>query len=237
MLPLRSSVSVEKMILSLNRSSCPSTITQSLLFPSHGRLVQQRATVSATGVAPREDHKEVSSGMTLTAEFSELEPLPPGLQRELMPRHVAVIMDGNVRWARRRGLPATSGHEAGVQSLRELIELCVKWGIRVLTVFAFSSENWFRPKVWAACSRFFKVLELENELLMLCGAYLSGSPFSVWALTLRWKRLRCLLLVAGRGWFPDGFVRKSGRIRVTEYFQVMFRLLTLFGYSCIVIYT
>lgn len=147
MLPLRPSASVEKMLLSLNRSSCTSTITQSLLFPSHGRLVQQRATVSATGVAPREDHKELSSGMTLTAEFSELEPLPPGLQRELMPRHVAVIMDGNVRWARRRGLPATSGHEAGVQSLRELIELCVKWGIRVLTVFAFSSENWFRPKV------------------------------------------------------------------------------------------
>uniref|UniRef100_A0A5B7C083 Alkyl transferase n=1 Tax=Davidia involucrata TaxID=16924 RepID=A0A5B7C083_DAVIN len=73
--------------------------------------------------------------------------LPAGLQQELMPRHVAVIMDGNVRWARLRGFPAASGHEAGVRSLRKLIELCCKWGIRVLTVFAFSSDNWIRPKV------------------------------------------------------------------------------------------
>ncbi|KAM1167276.1 hypothetical protein ACFX19_029852 [Malus domestica] len=75
------------------------------------------------------------------------EPLPVGLRRELMPRHVAVIMDGNVRWERRRGLPAGSGHEAGAQSLRGLVELCCKWGIRVLTVFAFSFDNWTRPKV------------------------------------------------------------------------------------------
>lgn len=75
------------------------------------------------------------------------EPLPAGLQRELMPRHVAVIMDGNVRWERRRGLPAGSGHEAGARSLRELVELCWKWGIRVLTVFAFSYDNWVRPQV------------------------------------------------------------------------------------------
>ncbi|KAF8397299.1 hypothetical protein HHK36_016212 [Tetracentron sinense] len=72
---------------------------------------------------------------------------PAGLRRESMPKHVAVVMDGNVRWARKRGLPPGSGHEAGVRSLRELIELCCKWEIRVLTVFAFSSDNWFRPKV------------------------------------------------------------------------------------------
>ncbi|KAL6195452.1 hypothetical protein ACLB2K_031071 [Fragaria x ananassa] len=62
--------------------------------------------------------------------------------REAMPRHVAVIMDGNVRWARRRGLP--SG--AGARALRELVDLSRKWGIRVLTVFAFSYDNWVRPK-------------------------------------------------------------------------------------------
>ncbi|TXG58795.1 hypothetical protein EZV62_016624 [Acer yangbiense] len=74
-------------------------------------------------------------------------PLPLGLRRESIPRHVAVIMDGNRRWARLRGLPVDSGYEAGVKSLRTIVELCCKWGIPVLTVFAFSSDNWFRPKV------------------------------------------------------------------------------------------
>ncbi|KAL5742561.1 hypothetical protein ACOSP7_029293 [Xanthoceras sorbifolium] len=74
-------------------------------------------------------------------------PLPVGLWRESMPKHVAVIMDGNRRWARLRGLPVDSGYEAGVKSLRAMVELCCKWGIRVLTVFAFSSDNWFRPKM------------------------------------------------------------------------------------------
>ncbi|KAI3474202.1 hypothetical protein Pfo_028990 [Paulownia fortunei] len=56
-------------------------------------------------------------------------------------------MDGNRRWARMRGLPVGSGYEAGVRALRSVVELCCKLGIRVLTVFAFSSDNWFRPKV------------------------------------------------------------------------------------------
>lgn len=73
--------------------------------------------------------------------------LPAVLRRELMPKHVAVVMDGNRRWARIRGLPIGSGYEAGVRALRSVVELCCKWGIRVLTVFAFSSDNWFRPKV------------------------------------------------------------------------------------------
>ncbi|OMO97565.1 Di-trans-poly-cis-decaprenylcistransferase-like protein [Corchorus olitorius] len=64
-----------------------------------------------------------------------------------MPRHVAVIMDGNRRWARLRDLPVGSGYEAGVRSLRKIVELCCQWGVKVLTVFAFSTENWFRPKV------------------------------------------------------------------------------------------
>lgn len=76
--------------------------------------------------------------------------LPAGLRRELMPKHVAVIMDGNARWAQKRGLPTGSGHQAGVRSLREVVELCCRWGIKVLTVFAFSSDNWARSGVsWA----------------------------------------------------------------------------------------
>lgn len=64
-----------------------------------------------------------------------------------MPKHVAVIMDGNGRWAKLRNLPASAGHQAGVQSLRRMVTLCCSWGIKVLTVFAFSTDNWARPKV------------------------------------------------------------------------------------------
>ncbi|THG08460.1 hypothetical protein TEA_001147 [Camellia sinensis var. sinensis] len=86
-----------------------------------------------------EEEEDVGAG--------EEETLPAGLRRDLMPDHVAVIMDGNRRWARMRGLPSGSGYEAGVRALRVLVKLCCRWGIRVLTVFAFSSDNWFRPKV------------------------------------------------------------------------------------------
>ena len=63
-----------------------------------------------------------------------------------LPRHVAVIMDGNGRWARARGLPRYKGHMAGMASVREVIEGCVEAGVPVLTLFAFSTENWNRPE-------------------------------------------------------------------------------------------
>jgi undecaprenyl diphosphate synthase len=62
-----------------------------------------------------------------------------------MPRHVAVIMDGNGRWAKARGLPRVAGHRAGTESLRRLIESCVALGIPYCTIYAFSTENWKRP--------------------------------------------------------------------------------------------
>jgi len=61
------------------------------------------------------------------------------------PRHVAIIMDGNGRWARARGLPRHAGHRAGMKSVREAIEGAIEVGIEVLTLFAFSTENWQRP--------------------------------------------------------------------------------------------
>ena len=64
-----------------------------------------------------------------------------------MPRHVAVIMDGNSRWAERRRLPRTIGHERGVNALRGVVKCCVSWGVRTLTVFAFSQENWGRNQM------------------------------------------------------------------------------------------
>lgn len=63
-----------------------------------------------------------------------------------LPRHVAIIMDGNGRWAKQRLLPRTAGHRAGVTSVRRTVEHCVSRGVRVLTLFAFSSENWRRPQ-------------------------------------------------------------------------------------------
>lgn len=62
-----------------------------------------------------------------------------------IPRHVAIIMDGNGRWALRRGLRRTAGHRAGVKSLREAVRTCAKLGVEILTVYAFSTENWQRP--------------------------------------------------------------------------------------------
>jgi len=63
-----------------------------------------------------------------------------------LPRHVAIIMDGNGRWALRQGLPRVAGHRAGVETLRAIVETCVEAGIEVLTVYAFSTENWKRPQ-------------------------------------------------------------------------------------------
>ncbi len=61
------------------------------------------------------------------------------------PRHVAIIMDGNNRWAKAKGLPSLAGHKAGVDAVREVISGCVEQGVEALTLFAFSSENWKRP--------------------------------------------------------------------------------------------
>jgi len=63
-----------------------------------------------------------------------------------IPRHVAIIMDGNGRWAQNRGLPRAAGHQAGFDTTRDIVEACGKRQIEALTLFAFSSENWARPK-------------------------------------------------------------------------------------------
>lgn len=63
---------------------------------------------------------------------------------ESVPRHIAIIMDGNGRWARSRGLPRLAGHRAGTENLREIIKACVEFGVAYLTIYAFSTENWGR---------------------------------------------------------------------------------------------
>lgn len=77
---------------------------------------------------------------------------------EQLPRHIAIIMDGNGRWAKNRFLPRTAGHHAGVTSVRKAIEYCGNVGVNALTLFAFSSENWRRP---------------EQEVSVLMGLFLA----------------------------------------------------------------
>jgi len=68
-----------------------------------------------------------------------------GATLSIVPRHVAIIMDGNNRWARRNGLPGAAGHRAGVEAVRSVLRACKRHRVEVLTLFAFSSENWGRP--------------------------------------------------------------------------------------------
>ncbi len=69
-----------------------------------------------------------------------------GLDLEKIPGHIAVIMDGNGRWARKRCLPRAAGHKVGVQSVRAVVKACCELGIKALTLYTFSTENWLRPK-------------------------------------------------------------------------------------------
>jgi undecaprenyl diphosphate synthase len=90
------------------------------------------------------------------------------------PQHVAIIMDGNGRWATRRHLPRTAGHAKGVQAVRRIVEACGKHGVKHLTLFAFSSENWRRPKdeVSLLMRLFVQALEREVDRLDQQGARL-----------------------------------------------------------------
>lgn len=84
-----------------------------------------------------------------------------------VPRHVAIIMDGNNRWAKKRLLPGVAGHKAGVDAVRAVIEVCAEAGVEVLTLFAFSSENWRRPaeEVGALMELFLSALHRESKKL------------------------------------------------------------------------
>ena len=63
-----------------------------------------------------------------------------------VPRHIGIIMDGNGRWARRRGRPASFGHRAGVRAIKRVLDACEQLGVKVLSIYAFSTENWSRPR-------------------------------------------------------------------------------------------
>ncbi|XP_050237950.1 dehydrodolichyl diphosphate synthase 2 [Mercurialis annua] len=147
----------------------PSTITpsssriQTVLRPLRTARFPPLLASQTDTVAVTEDETDIA------------EPLPDGLSLELMPRHVAVIMDGNGRWAKQRGWVASKGHEVGVRSLEDVMKLCGDWGIQVLTVFAFSSDNWTRPEVEVnfLLSLFEKLLKSELDKFVRKGIRVS----------------------------------------------------------------
>lgn len=104
----------------------------------------------------------------MTTKPSILKELPADLDRERLPKHVAVIMDGNGRWAKRQGLPRIVGHRRGVDALKDLLRCCRDWGIGALTAYAFSTENWGRPleEVDFLMTLFERVLRQELREMM-----------------------------------------------------------------------
>jgi len=122
--------------------------SQSHRFPSHPMLVTKHGS-GTTAAAPIPNtaigYEEEGRSSSLD---EDLLLMPAELKEELMPKHVAMIMDGNRRWAKTRGLPPLEGYVALVQPLRRVVKLCLSWGIKIFTVFFLSTENLvLRPKV------------------------------------------------------------------------------------------
>jgi undecaprenyl diphosphate synthase len=92
---------------------------------------------------------------------------PLDLSPYTVPTHIAIIMDGNGRWARKRGLPRQAGHRAGAENLRRIVRACVEFKIKILTIYAFSTENWGRPEkeVRGLMRIFARVLDQELDEL------------------------------------------------------------------------
>src|SRR5260221_5954215 len=99
--------------------------------------------------------------MKTSAHASSTVAIPP---KGDVPRHVAIIMDGNGRWAKQRHLPRIAGHKRGVEAVRATVKACAEQGVGFLTLFAFSSENWRRPADEVALLMQLFIGALENEV-------------------------------------------------------------------------
>ena len=90
----------------------------------------------------------------------------PQLDMQRIPRHIAIIMDGNGRWAVQRGLPRTAGHKEGVETVKRITEEAVRLGVEYLTLYTFSTENWNRPADEVAALMSLVLTSLQEELFM-----------------------------------------------------------------------
>jgi len=110
--------------------------------------------------------------------------LAHALDPERLPAHLAIIMDGNGRWARRRHLPRVAGHEAGMEPVRVTVETCARLGVKILTLYAFSTENWKRPPsevetLWRLLRKYLRrelPRLLENDIRLRVIGRLEGVP-------------------------------------------------------------
>lgn len=98
------------------------------------------------------------------------------IDKKKLPRHIAIIMDGNGRWALKRGLPRVFGHIAGVESLKDIVEICCDLKIQVLTVYAFSNENWKRPQEEIDALMHLLITFLNKEIQELCRKKVRVNP-------------------------------------------------------------
>ena len=89
------------------------------------------------------------------------------INKDNLPKHLAIIMDGNGRWAKQKGYLRALGHESGTKSVREVVETCAKLGIENLTLYAFSTENWNRPKLEVKLLMNILINSLQDELKTL----------------------------------------------------------------------
>jgi len=109
-----------------------------------------------------------TTGHSLKRRNQQEEELLPQIDREKLPQHIAIIMDGNGRWAERRGLKRVDGHRAGIKAVREVVEAAANLGIKILTLYAFSVENWKRPlkEVKTLMSLLRKYIKKETPTLL-----------------------------------------------------------------------
>ena len=125
-----------------------------------------------------------------------------GADAARIPRHIAIVMDGNGRWAKARHRPRSFGHNAGRKALREVVEGCLRQGVEALTVFAFSSENWQRPQdeVGALMELFLRALDKEVDELHGHGVRMRFiGDLAAFDASLRQRMNQAMALTAGNG--------------------------------------
>ncbi len=171
-----------------------------------------------------------------------LESLPPGdkdwdLARAIdparLPAHIAVIMDGNGRWARRRRLPRVAGHQAGVGPVRSTVETCARLGVKVLTLYAFSVENWKRPRaevetLWRLLRYYLRqeVPELQKNDIRL---QVIGRPEALPAQVRRELEAAVEATAANRGLVVNLAINYGGRAEIVDAVNSILEIARLDG--------
>ena len=130
-----------------------------------------------------------------------------------IPHHVAIIMDGNGRWAQKRGLPRTAGHKAGGETLKKVLPYLKKRGVKVVTLYAFSSENWARPK------------DEVDTLIKLFRNYLNGDVAE-----LKKQKTR-ISFIGNRHKFPDDIVQKMNELELDTENNTDFHVVLALSYG------